>query len=86
MLWGVPQIPKSDGSFLNVFTEALGKTEPDLIFLQMEPMPFIVRQRYISHKCALHELDDYDPKAVEDLNHPFPFVWQEAIANLITLD
>jgi len=43
MIWGIPQIPKSDGSFLNVFTEALGKTEPDLIFLQMEPMPFIAR-------------------------------------------
>ena len=52
----------------------------------MDPMPFIVRQRYLSHKCALNEVDDYDLKAVENLNFPAPYTWQEAVVNLITLD
>lgn len=79
-------MPKTDGSFINLFTEAVGKTQPDLIFLQLDPMPFVVRQRYISHKCALHEVEDYNIKGVQNLNYPYPYTWQEAIVNLITID
>jgi len=43
-LFGIPQIPKSDsGSLVHIFTEAVAKTQPDLVFLQMDPMPYIVR-------------------------------------------
>lgn len=59
---------------------------PDLIFLQMEPMPYIIRQRFLSHKCALHEVEDYEKKAVENLNEPCPVSWQEAIVNPLILD
>ena len=52
----------------------------------MEPMPFVVRQRYMAHKCALHEVEDYDVKGVADLNFPRPHTWQEAVVNTITLD
>jgi hypothetical protein len=52
----------------------------------MDPMPFIVRQRYMAHKCALNEIEDYDIKAVSNLNFPAPYTWQEAVVNLITID
>ena len=52
----------------------------------MDPMPFIVRQRYMAHKCALHGVEEYDEAGVENLNHPGPYTWQEAVVNLITLD
>jgi len=52
----------------------------------MDPMPFVVRQRYMSHKCALNGVEDYDEKAVSNLNFPAPYTWQEAVVNLITLD
>jgi hypothetical protein len=52
----------------------------------MEPMPYITRQRFLSHKCALHEVEDYDKKAVDDLNDPKPLSWQEAIVNPLILD
>jgi hypothetical protein len=86
VLYGIPKIPKSDGDFWHVFTEAVARNMPDLIFLQLEPMPFVVRQRYMSHKCALHEVEDYDTKAISNLNHPHPYTWQEAVVNLLTLD
>lgn len=85
-LFGIPQIPKSDGGFRHIFVEAVGKTQPDLIFLQLDPMPFIVRQRYMAHKCALNEIEEYDIKAVSNLNFPAPYTWQEAVVNLITID
>jgi hypothetical protein len=40
----------------------------------------------LAHKCALHEIEDYHKKAVDDFNHPFPQTWQEAVVNLITID
>ena len=59
---------------------------PDLIFLQMEPMPYITRQRYMAHKCALNEVEDYSVKAVENPNDPKPLTWEECVVNLLTLD
>ena len=59
---------------------------PDLIFLQIDPMPYMVRQRYIAHKCALNEVEEYDEQGVENLMDPKPMSWEEAVVNLITLD
>ena len=59
---------------------------PDLIFLQMESMPYMVRQRYMSHKCALNEVEDYNTKAIDDLQAPKPLTWEEAVVNLLILD
>jgi hypothetical protein len=52
----------------------------------MDPMPYIVRQRFMAHKCAMNEVEDYDLKAVKNLNFPAPYTWQEAVVNLLTLD
>jgi len=57
-----------------------------LIFLQFDPMPYMVRQRYMSHKCAMNEVEDYNIKAIEDFNHPMPHSWEECVVNLLTLD
>ena len=40
----------------------------------------------MSHKCALNEVEDYDVRAMENLNFPAPYTWQEAIVNLVTID
>ena len=40
----------------------------------------------MAHKCALNEVEDYDERAIEDLNDPKPATWEEAVVNLITLD
>lgn len=31
-------------------------------------------------------MEDYDKKAIENLNFPFPMTWEEAVVNLITVD
>lgn len=71
---------------MDYLTSAMYVHRPDLLFVQIDPMPFIVRQRYMAHKCALHGVEDYDEKGVENLNYPAPYTWQEAVVNLITLD
>ena len=71
---------------LDFFHQTIASVEPDLIFLQMEPMPFITRQRYMSHKCAMHEVEEYSLKGVPDFGHPNPYSWEEAVVNLITID
>ena len=43
LLYGVPRIPKFSGDQYHIFVDAVGKSMPDLVFLQMDPMPFIVR-------------------------------------------
>ena len=52
----------------------------------MEPMPYLTRQRFLSHKCALHQIEEYDIKGVENLNDPFPISWEEAIVDPLILD
>lgn len=59
---------------------------PDLIFLQLDPMPYLTRQRYMSHKVAMHGVEDYSTKAISNLNEPAPMTWEEAVVNLLTLD
>lgn len=40
----------------------------------------------MAHKCALNEVEDYDPRAVTNMNFPAPYSWQEAVVNLVTID
>jgi hypothetical protein len=49
-------------------------------------MPYLTRQRFLSHKCALNQLEDYDVKGVDNLNEPKPISWQEAIIDPLILD
>eukprot|EP00340_Litonotus_pictus_P000568 CAMPEP_0170519632 /NCGR_PEP_ID=MMETSP0209-20121228/4972_1 /TAXON_ID=665100 ORGANISM="Litonotus pictus, Strain P1" /NCGR_SAMPLE_ID=MMETSP0209 /ASSEMBLY_ACC=CAM_ASM_000301 /LENGTH=369 /DNA_ID=CAMNT_0010805571 /DNA_START=282 /DNA_END=1391 /DNA_ORIENTATION=- len=59
---------------------------PDLIFIQQDPMPYITRQRFLSHKAALHEVEDYSVKGIQNLNTPAPLSWEECIVDLMVLD
>jgi len=43
VLYGLPRIPVRNNQYDHVFMTATTKNMPDLIFLQMDPMPFIVR-------------------------------------------
>jgi hypothetical protein len=65
ILHGMPAMPYDDG-VLDYFMNDVTEYMPDLIFLQMDPMAYIVRQRYMAHKCAMNEIEDYDLKGVED--------------------
>ena len=85
-LIGVPVVPKKNDPNMDYFLHHVATYMPDLIFIQMESMPYIVRQRYMAHKNALHEIEDYDPKAMDDFLLPKPMAWEEAVVNLITLD
>jgi hypothetical protein len=31
-------------------------------------------------------VEEYDKKATDDFNHPFPHTWEEAVVNLLVLD
>ena len=46
--------------------------KPDLTILQLNPMHYLVRQRFISHKLALEQVPDYNEKANFSLDHPMP--------------
>jgi len=59
----MPVQPVKDG-LIDTFQSHCNSFVPDLIFLQIDPMPFMVRQRFMAQKCALHEVEDYDPKAM----------------------
>lgn len=50
----MPQVPLAN-KMIDYFLEECILHRPDCIFLQMDPMNYITRQRYMSQKCALHE-------------------------------
>ena len=69
MLYALPQVPYQK-KHIDYFLEICAEKMPDLIFLQFEPMPYLFRQRYMAHKCAMHEVEDYDVTAMEDFQAP----------------
>lgn len=83
-LIGVPK-NKLNRSTPQVLSD-LSVNNPDIILLQIDPMPYIVRQRFLTHKLALHGVEDYSIEGVEDLNYSRPITWEECIVNLLTLD
>lgn len=83
-LVGLPFSKISDGS--DVLLSQLAQSNPDLIMIQMDPMPYITRQRYLSHKCALNGVEDYNVKSIENLNEPKPISFEESIVDLLILD
>ncbi len=84
-LYSIPK-QRMEIGFFPLILDAAYKYTPDLIFIQMEPMPYITRQRFLSHKCALKGVEDYDIKGVENLNEPRPISWEEAIIDPLVLD
>lgn len=40
----------------------------------------------ISKLTLLFSVEDYDRKAIDNLNFPFPMTWEEAVVNLVVFD
>lgn len=60
-LFGVPEGEfKERFENYDSFKRALIANHPDLIFLQIDPAPYLARQRYLAHKCALKGVEDYE--------------------------
>jgi hypothetical protein len=83
-LYSLPTVPIERN--IDLFLETVGLHRPDVIFLQYDPMHYLTRSRFMSHKCAMHDVDEYDKKAIDDLNFPFPMTWEEAVVNLVVFD
>ena len=59
-LYGIPEGPfNEEFPDYDTLTSALAANHPDLIFLQINPGPYLARQRYLAHKCALKGVEEY---------------------------
>lgn len=56
------------------------------MFLDIDPSPYLIRERFASHKCALNEVEDYHKDGIIEMDPIKPISWQETVVNLITLD
>jgi hypothetical protein len=54
--------------------------------LQLDPSAYLARQRFMSHKCAMKEVEDYDKKSIEIMDPSKPYTWEECVVNLVVLD
>ena len=73
VLSAVPEVAiKPDTLDSDPFYSVLYEHKPELIFLQFNPMPYIVRQRYVAYQRALTGDDDYSKKSVYSYDNPIP--------------
>ena len=87
MLYGVPYGKDTTNlASYDIFMRAMERNHPDLVFLQMAPENFLVRQRFLSQKSALKKVEDYDPKSIPYLNPQTPFSWEELVVNPAVFD
>ena len=40
----------------------------------------------MSHKAALHDVEEYDVRGIHDFQYPRPHTWEECVVNLVTMD
>ena len=80
----LPVIPKDMHSD-PLFTTLL-EYKPDLLFVQFNPMHYLMRQRFITHKLDTKGTDEYNKKATNSFDSPVPLTWDECVVNIITLD
>ena len=52
-LVGVPKGKIIETKYNDVFENFLIENERDLIFLQIDPSPYMARERFMAHKCAM---------------------------------
>lgn len=45
-----------------------------------------MRSSRVSPHVLPLRIEDYDRKAIEDLNVPYPMTWEESVVNLVVLD
>lgn len=52
----------------------------------MDPSPYIARQRFLAHKCALKGVEDYKITDTFLIDPNKPHAWEESVVNLVILD
>ena len=62
------------------------RNKPDQIFQEANPCNFMARQRFLSHKSAQNEVEDYDKKSIANQNPDTPLSWEEVVVNVNVLD
>lgn len=71
---------------MDIVYRSIRFNEPDLLFLQLAPENFLVRQRFLSHKEALAKTEDFELHAIPEFNPTVPLSWEELVVNLSVLD
>lgn len=86
-LVGVPlgHLPEKYETY-DALSSAVERAHPDLLFLQFNPGPYMARQRFLSHKCALKEVEDYSKSGISNIDPVKPYTWEECVVNLVVLD
>ncbi|CAD8207800.1 unnamed protein product [Paramecium octaurelia] len=84
---GVPYGQTKD-KFQNydLFNSLNTQMHPDLIVLQLDPSPYLARQRFLAHKCALQNVEGYEMYDTPLIDPLKPHAWEEAVVNLVVLD
>jgi hypothetical protein len=70
----------------DIIRRALFRHRPDMVFLQLSPENFMARQRFLSQKSALKGVEDFDIKALSEINPQKPLTWEECVVNPGVLD
>jgi len=58
----------------------------DLMYLQLDPSDYMARQRFMSHKCAAGNVEDYRLDGIELIDPHRPITWEETVVNLFSMD
>jgi hypothetical protein len=87
-LVGVPhgEDIRIDAKKNNIYSLNMVDSHADLSFLQIPPEEYLARQRFLSHKSAMNEVEDYDVKSIQQLDPTVPITWEECVVNLNVLD
>jgi len=86
ILYGIPKGQVNEDPHRDILTSAMEANHPDLVFLQMNPEPWIARQRFMAHKSALKGVEDYEINGLEQMDPTVPHSWEECVVNLVVLD
>lgn len=57
-----------------------------MIFLNIDPSSYIARERFMSHRCAMGEVEDYRLDGVHLIDPHKPLTWEETCVNLLSMD
>lgn len=50
--------------------------ERDLLFLQIDPSAYMARERFMSHRCAMGNVEDYRLDGVHMIDPHRPVTWE----------
>lgn len=75
-LIGCPQVVTAKSTTpIHDEVQALTAGGADLLFLQVDPSEYIARQRFMSHKCAMGNVEDYRLDGIDLIDPHRPITW-----------